>query len=187
MHLLHFAGLFIAATTVSAGFVHPPGSTDGIYVHTIDAHGNPVNTFIGPSSHLKDAPHLIKALKERQTGPAPSKIKMKARYAGPTGNEGVNCDSGVQGDPQDLVDAEFILGFACDSLQWWYHAISSVSLGAVAYACDYGNGNHCDDETMANYQSDIDSACSNNTAGWYSIHNYLYATGRTNVGEQFCW
>ena len=189
MRVLHIAGLLVAATKIYAGFELPPGATDGIWVHGFDANGDPTNTYIGPSSHAQDAPHLIKALKERQleAGPAPSKWKRKVHYDGPTGDEGANCAGTVEGDPQDLVDAEFILGFACDSLQWWYHAISSVSLGAVAYACDYGNGNHCDDQTMAQQQSAIDTKCTNGTAGWFSVHNYLYAAGRTTVGQQFCF
>ena len=56
----------------------------------------------------------------------------------------------------------------------------------MAYSCDYGNGNHCDDASVAVQNKAVDTYCETNVSGWYAVKDSKYVTGRTAVGQQFC-
>ena len=106
---------------------------------------------------------------------------------GPIGNNGPNCDPlEVSLDPTLINQTVTQLGMLCDSLNWWYYAISAVQSDVVAYSCDYGNGNHCDDGSLVVQNNAVSSYCETNVSGWYSVRESKYATGRTGVGQQFC-
>ena len=106
---------------------------------------------------------------------------------GPIGNEGPDCDPlEVSLNVTLISEAVSDLGMLCDSLQWWYYAVSAVQGDVVAYSCDYGNGNHCDDVSVAQQNKAVDTYCETNVSGWYAVRESKYATGRTAAGEQFC-
>lgn len=180
--------LLIVAMRAAMALQHSHGDANGIYVHTFNSAGKLVTNYIGPPNRTK----IAHTLKERQLEASLSPRRAK-KAKGPTGDEGPNCSCDddnrncVTGDDFDFYDAVTQLSVACDLVTGFFHAISSVVLGSVAYACEYGNGNRCDSQSEAQFNSEIDLKCQNNTAGWYSIKNYLFATGRTNVGVQFCF
>ncbi|MCJ1230093.1 hypothetical protein MMC12_006764 [Toensbergia leucococca] len=172
-------GLVLAITTVAIAFQHLPGAADGIYLHSYDASGNPMTEYLGTN-----VSHLQATRQRRQYVQLDTRKKKPPKVPG---SEGVNCNSSAIIDRDDLSGAESQLGFACDNLDWWYHAISSVYLTAVAYACDYGDGNHCSIDTITSDNVQLNEGCGSNEAGWFAVQGYLYSTGRTSVGDQFCF
>ena len=149
--------------------------------------------------HLHERPHASKRLEpptlqdEASFQPSPSEDTLPVLFPrgadtnGPIGNEGPNCDPKEVSLNTTLIgQATTLLGQLCDSLGWWFYAVSAVAGDVVAYSCEYGNGNHCDDESVKAQNAAVDTYCLVNVSGWYSVENYKYATGRTMVGQQFC-
>ena len=181
--------LFIIAIQAAAALQHSHGDANGIYLHSFNSAGNLITSYLGPPNRTKVASHL----RERQLEHSLGVMKRAKKPQGPTGQNGPNCSCDkdnqncINGDDVDYLDAESQLSVACDLVTGFIHAMSSVVLGSVAYVCDYGNGNRCDSQSETHFNAEIDLKCQNNTAGWYTIKNYLFATGRTNVGVQFCF
>ena len=185
MRLSLISGVLLTAAATTTAFEHAKGDANGLYLHGFDAAGNPTVQYIGHPTDLKK-PVAGKA-HPRDLSAGLQLARRKTKYQGPTGNNGPNCDSSVKRDPDQFLIAEQVIGMACDSLSWWHNALSYVYEDVVAYACEYGNGNHCGDDSISVQNQGIDAACGNNTAGWYAVKDSLYATGRTAVGTQFCF
>ena len=190
MHHISICSL-LAIITLSTAILHSPSDKDGVYVHVIDKNGNPVTTYLGPpnATELEQIKKLHKPT-SRSVSEARSNALQIRKSVGPSGDNGPNCDVDVTGDPDDLYAAEQIMGYACQYATKFYHAISSVYLGSVAYGCDYTENNQgslCDPASLANQNAAVDIACGNNSAGWWTEKGFRYAAGRTNVGVQFCW
>ncbi|MCJ1235500.1 hypothetical protein MMC14_003469 [Varicellaria rhodocarpa] len=192
MHPTFICSLLLAATTVSIAFQHSPGDKDGVYVHIIDKNGNPVTTYIGPpnATELQKILHKPTIRSEDVDPETLNHLQRRKKQVGPSGNNGPNCVAEVTGDPDDFLAAEQIMGYACSTVSKFYHAISSVYLGSVAYGCDYTSnyqGSLCDQTSLTDQNAAVDIQCGNNTAGWWTDKGNWYAAGRTNVGVQFCW
>ena len=192
MHHIFICSLLLVIATISTAFQHSTTDKDGIYIHTIDKNGNPVTNYLGPpnSTEIKMLQKLHKPTPRSETvNPRVWNHTLQKRTK-PSGNNGPNCDPNVTGDPDGFLAAEELMGYACSYITKFYHAVSSVYLGSVAYGCDYTSneqGSLCDENSLANQNSAVDIECGNGTAGWWTDQGSLYAAGRTNVGVQFCW
>lgn len=172
--------LTVGGTFVSA-FQHSPTDADGLYVHGYDASGSEIKNLIDPTNPI--IPPEFRNKTAFANKPAPTRNPASAILK--RDNFGAHCN-GIQSSPNDIYWATHDLGQACDNLGWWHSAISYQFQGAIAYACDYGNGNHCDSTSMMARSTLIDIACGSDREGWYTVSNWKYAEGRTNAGTGFC-
>lgn len=163
------AQLAFATTAFASGVVIPIGSANGIYLHQVDADGTVRTEYLGAGPvTLPSAPSTR----------AYSPVYARAGYSLQCQNIGVN-----QGDKEN---AEKQLASAFAGGSFFRGTISSVSGSAVAYGCDYGNGQTMSSEQFQEFMSALDGQCGAATAGWYSIPDWAASYGRTNAGVSFC-
>lgn len=161
------------ATTSTLAFKHPEGSPDGLYVHDVDANGTVSVTYIGISNIT--VPHGRRSdTNASSTGP----VELKS--TGPA------CGGGV-GNADDMADAENALADEFgDGITFQGKSVSYTYSSAVAFVCNYGNGQTVTSGQYLGYISSVDAYCGSDVAGWYSYPSSKATYGRTLSGENFC-
>lgn len=149
----------------------PPGSKDGLYVHTVNADGTPGLTYLGPVNTTHAA---------RDSGLAPPVLGKRAK-------KGSYCQ-GFYLNPTDVMGAEDGLVGYCnwDDPAVFSKAISYQSGNAVAYGCNYGNGQKCYGNQIQPFFNQLTSDCGGNQAAWYSYPDWKVSYGVTGVGNSYC-
>lgn len=64
--------------------------------------------------------------------------------------------------------------------------ISAYSGNAVAFGCDYGNGQTMSSGEYSGYIQVLDAKCGNTFAAYYDLPNAKSSYGRTNSDQDFC-
>ncbi|KAL9107114.1 MAG: hypothetical protein Q9187_008473, partial [Circinaria calcarea] len=167
MRFTVISGVLLTAAATAAAFEHAKGDSNGLYLHGFDKAGKPTVQYVGlPKKGVPAKKPKPAAPKAHPRDISAGQLTRRIPKAeGPTGANGPNCDTAVKRDPDMFLIAEQVIGMACDSLTWWHNALSYVYEDVVAYACEYGNGNHCGDDSIAIQNQGIDAACGNNSAG----------------------
>ncbi|EKG22373.1 Ankyrin [Macrophomina phaseolina MS6] len=155
----------------------PVGAADGIYLGSLKADGSTQWDFIGPDSSTTPSSGLL--VDDDSDSPVLAK------------RDGVTCSGfGVNAD-----DANRAQGKLADMCGGGYYfnsrSIAQVSGGAVAYACNYGNGQTCHSGDVWSFFAQVNSKCgftngASAGAGWYSVNSWKAAYGRTTTGSGFC-
>ena len=154
--------LAAAASTALAGFSHDPSAPDGVYTHYVDSAGTPQNVYLGPV-HARREPHLDVR-----------------------DSSGVQCQSSIQMNADDVSAAQTQLGNIFGGGFQFFKTISIKSGSAVAYGCDYGNGQTLSNSDFSGYMGSVSTRCGATSAGFFNLPQFKAAYGRTNAGISFC-
>ncbi|GJE86666.1 hypothetical protein PsYK624_027470 [Phanerochaete sordida] len=144
-------------------FHHPHGASEGYYTHFKALDGTLHTTYHGT------------------TPPAGSVNSTHTRRSG----GGVQCQ-GLTFAAGDASAAAAGLAHALDGNPSFFHATSFVSGTAVAYGCDYGNGQHIGGTELTGYINDIAAACGAGKQGYFNIPSAKASYGVTTAGSGFC-
>lgn len=99
---------------------------------------------------------------------------------------GVQCQNDVEVDSSDITNAQNALGNSFGGGITFHSKISAVSGDAVAYGCDYGNGQFMTSTEYLGYMSAISTNCGSTSAGYYNIPSSKSSYGRTSSSVGFC-
>ncbi|GME48628.1 hypothetical protein C8Q74DRAFT_1364003 [Neofusicoccum parvum] len=152
----------------------PVGSPDGIYIGSVKEDGRTQWEFLGDYNSTS-------TIDSRSTGDGHALAKRN----------GVSCNGfGVNAD--DANTAQGKLADMCGNGYYFSSkSIAQVSGGAVAFGCNYGNGQTCHKNDLWDFFGQINSVCgfthgSSAGAGWYSRNDWKATYGRTSTGSGFC-
>ncbi|KAJ6473879.1 hypothetical protein C8R45DRAFT_1103548 [Mycena sanguinolenta] len=166
---MQFRALFLAFVATAVAFQRPTGGPDGLYIHSIDAEGNSVVEYLGVASTSSN--HIPRA-----AGPS---AKFGKR-------DGVTCGGG-SGSAGDFAQADQMLAnffgngntFKGKDIAYYYGS-------AVAFGCNYGNGQTDTASQWDSNVNDINQDCGVAGSGWYSYPSSKASFGRTLSSESFC-
>lgn len=174
---MYTKSLFVLSTclALSEAFVVPPGTADGTYVHSIDANGTEVMTYV----ELSNTAH-----------PARSDAVQSAKFrrANTKDSGAVSCSTSILND-LDLQLAASKLESYCGQSQGQVSKKSSVSYvngNSVVYVCTYKSNYACDSQTTSGDYGLIAAQCGNDLAGWYNIPKSGISYGYDAAGKRFC-
>ncbi|KAI0800220.1 hypothetical protein C8Q74DRAFT_398872 [Fomes fomentarius] len=152
------------------GYLKEDGSTEWKYAGADAASVNPTNATVGfrPStpSTSSESSELVK-------------------------RDSVNCNGyGVNADSANVAQGE--LADMCGNGYFFSsRSVAKVSGDAVAYGCNYGNGQTCHSGDLWSFFGQINSKCgfthgASAGAGWYAATGWKAAYGRASAGTGFC-
>ncbi|KAK4220960.1 hypothetical protein QBC38DRAFT_378005 [Podospora fimiseda] len=146
----------------------PVGSTDGVYIGKLDGNGTTVWELVSP-------------IKKRDNTLALDEQSLDKRA------NGVNCQNSIVMNSGDRANAASALINMCgNGYSWWGSAIAVQSGTAVAYGCNYGNGQTCYSWDISNFFASLVASCGNNKAAYWGQGSWKAAYGYTNIGYAFC-
>ncbi|KAI0319775.1 hypothetical protein OF83DRAFT_1169917 [Amylostereum chailletii] len=153
----------LAALVASAVAIErPKGGPDGLYIAEVDANGDEKLTYVGPGNTT--VPHTLTA--RASTGPF--------------------CQS-VQASASDISNAEHALAnFFGGGTSFFGSSVSMYSGSAVAYGCNYGNGQTMSSQEFLGYVSVLDAKCGGQNAAYYNLPSSKSSYGRTASSQGFC-
>lgn len=157
--------LVASATVAVASFTHAPGTPDGIYAHYTDADGVDHTEWVSPLNTTAPAERRV--------------LQVRAGF-------GVQCQGDVEVSSNDINNAQNSLGNSFGSGITFHKKISAVSGSAVAYGCDYGNGQFMTSTEYLGYMSAITTNCGSTVAGYYNLPSSKSSYGRTSSSVGFC-
>lgn len=149
-------------------FHHPHGAAEGYYTHFKALDGTLHTTYHGAAPPAAGTT-------------ATTNSTTHTRRAG----GGVQCQ-GLMFAAGDASAAAAGLAHALDGNPAFFHATSFVSGTAVAYGCDYGNGQHIGGTELTGYMNDIAAACGAGKQGYFNIPSAKASYGVTTAGSGFC-
>lgn len=159
-------------------FRHHPGAQNGVYGHRMGLDGIVHTTYLGPHDENSNATHPAVITK----GATATSTQQDKRGYVP---QGVVCQS-LTIPESDVTNAVNGLGAQFGGSLTWYHAISSVYGSAVAYGCDYANGQTIGGVEMTGYQNSISAQCGADKEGYFRLPYVKSSYGRTVAGNGFC-
>jgi hypothetical protein len=140
----------------------PAGSLDGIYVSSVHADGSAFWEYKGPV----DTNVTTSSLFTRDSA-------------------GVHCNGNYIGnDAQGAANA--FRDFCGQGKHFDGKSISVQYGNAVAYGCNYGNGQTCYSGDMQNYFDAIFKQCGQGEAGWYNVKSSKASYGVQAGGSGYC-
>lgn len=136
---------------------------EGFYVHSIGSNGKPENEHISSSA---SAPNT-KQRREDQGA-----VYCKNQYS-------VNYSDSIAA--QQGLEAQFQSGGSFDG-----PSVSFKSGSAVAYGCNYGNGQTVSGSWLAAQFAQISQTCGSSSGGWIAYPDWKASYGIDNSGVSFC-
>ena len=168
--------LVIAAPTDNTNpkglFRHAEDAKNGLYTHTVGPDGSILTQYHGEHPSLAN-------VTQASVG-SDVTVATKQRRG-----SGVNCQS-LKFTAQDAVVATNELGYKFDSNSQFSSSTSYVYGTAIAYGCDYGNGQRMTSTEFHGYISDIINQCGSGTEGYFNLPSSKSSYGLTNSGDGFC-
>ena len=162
----------------------PAGSKNGFYVGNLKEDGTTVWEYVGP-----DVASLIAS--SNATAPAASSEDSSAAGHALVKRDEVDCNGyGLNADHANVAQGEF--ADMCGSGYFFNsRSIAKVYDDAVAYGCNYGNGQTCTSNLMWTFYAQINSKCgfthgAQAGAGWYYSPSLKASYGRASAGTGFC-
>jgi hypothetical protein len=150
-------------------FSLPPDSKDGLYIHSLDENGNQSLEYLGvvnatglPALDNVDSD----ALSKRQS----TFYSCAGRFV----------------DATSLRNAEDGLAGICGQGLEFRQSISYQWGSAIAYGCNYGNGQTCHSGDVRRFYNGLTNACGGSQTGWTTINEWHATYGVTVVGTGFC-
>lgn len=159
-----FIALIASASAAIASFTHAPGTPNGVYAHFTDADGVDHTEWIGPVNTTAPIEHRV--------------LQVRAPY-------GVQCQDD-EVSSSDITGAQNALANSFNSGLTFHKKISTVFNSAVAYGCDYGNGQFMTSTEYLGYMSAISTNCGSSAAGYYNLPSSKSSYGRTSSALGFC-
>lgn len=120
----------------------------------------------------------------------PSDLSVRAASAEPMvlarKNSGAHCSNhGVNAG--DVNNAQNALRDLCGNGYFFgSRAIVQVRGSALAFGCNYGNGQTCHASDVSKFYSELDQKCGKAQAGWYSIEDWKASYGRDTNPSGYC-
>ncbi|CAF0820613.1 unnamed protein product [Didymodactylos carnosus] len=100
---------------------------------------------------------------------------------------GVHCETSVYFSTADMDKAiEGLAQFFGTGNSFYARSVSSYYGSAVAFGCNYGNGQHMDAEFFRNEQNLINTKCGSGRGGWNGHESWKSSYGRTSAAKSFC-
>jgi len=163
-------------------FMIPEGSPDGLYIGAIDADGSPTLEYLGPGP-ADSANTSTLASRDSPSAHGETLYALEARA--PTG---VYCQTWLNMNTDDRSSANSALIKACGSggLYFSSKSIASVRGSAIAYGCNYGNGQTCYGRDLDLFFLNLGFNCGLDKAAWWSQQNWKASYGYTVSGQKFC-
>ncbi|RYP05520.1 hypothetical protein DL765_009820 [Monosporascus sp. GIB2] len=157
--------------TGTSTFSYAPGAPDGFYVHAINNAGYPENIFIGD---LKD-----------MLPPVANDTNTHTRRKEKQGD--IYCKNQYTINYDDLVAAEQGLERMYQDGGSFSGKSTSYKYGsAVAYGCNYGNGQTITGSWLAAQYAAIGQKCGSNSPGWVAYPDWKSSYGVDQSGVGFC-
>jgi hypothetical protein len=161
----------VVAAEVTPKYSLPSDSHNGLYSHGIDENGNPKNTYI-PNFNLT----------KRSITPSPKFARASSSSQGT-----ITCQNTLGLDPTDVSNAEQGLeGFFQSGNNFGNRSISYRSNSAVAYGCNYGNGQTINGNWLEAQFGLIAEDCGTSSPGYISFPQWKAAYGISSSGVGFC-
>ncbi|KAF2824446.1 hypothetical protein CC86DRAFT_384076 [Ophiobolus disseminans] len=148
------------------------GIADGTYFVDLNEDGTTNYTVITPEAILK--------------GRAASLNTPKAGSALVARGSRAHCSNhGV--DAASLAGAQRAFAEMCGNGYWFNsRAIAQVWGSAIAYGCNYGNGQTCHSADVWSFYGGIDNGCGYASAGWWSMEEWKASYGREVNPAGYC-
>ena len=150
----------------------PPGTPDGFYTGVVNSADNSTHWTLIPDLNI-----TIPTATIVPSGPALTK------------RDGVTCEYKLA-NTYSVADATTQLSNACGNGYSYSHTVAKISGGAIAYGCDYGNGQTCYFGDVNGFFNSIRGSCgtsgSNDRSGWYSKSSWKATYGWTTTGNGVC-
>lgn len=209
---LTILAVFLASVAAKGKYYIPEGSPDGTYVHEVDAVTSGVKLFyLGtvanktrvevPYPPMPDASSKRSARLDRRTGVScdsghrtcllvlfqPLRVHERFILSPVQSLKAlltvfVCCpteSSQYQQADQQMIDW-------CGNGADFSGVTSQVYGNAVAYGCDYGNGQDCHASDVSGFYNNVDGTCGPQIAGWWTQSSWKAAYGRTTTGDGYC-
>lgn len=141
----------------------PEGAPDGIYIELVYPNG---------TAHLE-----YYGLPKEMT---PGSDLSKRAGIGPQCQSPAMAVSDIQAAQGGLA------GFFGNGNAFYAKSVSNYNGGAVAFGCNYGNGQTMDANTFNGFMSSLDTACGNTHAAYYNHPDWKASYGRTQSSSSFC-
>jgi|SRR5579862_8871765 len=171
----YILALMAALTSVSA-LRHSPTDADGLYSHTKEADGSITTHYLGLAGD-QNPKFVRRSSPEDETSTA----GLGKR------DTGAHCNSpSLNGSPSDFLGAEGGLAVFFGTGQSFVGTQTYKSGNAVAFGCDYGNGQEYTACQLTSDVQAIDALCGQGGAGWSSHESWKSTYGRTLLSESFC-
>lgn len=139
----------------------PEGAPNGPHIASLNEDG---------STHWEFLGHLTR------NSTASSEVQKRAAT-------GAYCNGYYIGaNVQSTVD-DFITEFGG---RYFKTAIAWQDNGAIAYGCDYGNGQYPQTSDLQNFFASIANTCGSNSAGWWSQEDWAASYGVVGSGSGYC-
>ncbi|CAG5158178.1 uncharacterized protein ALTATR162_LOCUS5024 [Alternaria atra] len=148
----------------------PAGAPDGLHMGSLNPDGTTHWEYIG------EAEYLPFNSSELPSG-VPTILTKRSDY-------GTHCDGGWVSD-FDWQNAQAGLQQRCGGGLDYNGVISYQYGSAVAYACNYGNGQRCDWSNVGSALNSLRNACYEQR-GWFSIPSAKLSYGVTTAGHGYC-
>lgn len=158
--LSHILTLLVVSVSAAK---RPEGAPDGIYLEIVSGNGTTIMEYVGPT------PSTIPEHKlDRRAGVGPQ------------------CQSPLMALSDIQAAQGGLANFFGGGNAFYAKSVSSYSGSAVAYGCNYGNGQTMDSNTFNEFMSDLDVNCGNTHAGYYNHPDWKASYGRTQSSQSFC-
>lgn len=154
--------LSVLVLSVSAA-KRPEGAPDGIYVEIVHDNGTTTMEYYGPANSTSSVYSF-----DKRAGVGPV------------------CQTPAMARSDIVSAVNGLSGFFGGGNAFYGLSVSSYSGGAVAYGCNYGDGQTMDANTFIGFENDLDSTCGNTHAGYYNHPDWKASYGRTQSSQSFC-
>ncbi|CAF3456589.1 unnamed protein product [Rotaria sp. Silwood1] len=158
--------IFFLISTASS-YKKPVGGADGIYIFhmTSSTSNDPIIEYLGPANFTTTV----------LSGPSQRK------------DSGVHCEQNVFFSTDDMNKAiSGLASFFGTGNAFYAKSVSSYYGSAVAFGCNYGNGQHMDANFFIQEQNLINNKCGSGRGGWSSHESWKSSYGRTSASKSFC-
>lgn len=154
----------LLALSVSAA-KRPDNAPDGIYIEVVHANGTTVMEYYGPANTTAPAYALDK--RDKDQGYPVCQRPAMAR--------------------SDIVAAvNGLNNFFGGGNAFYGKSVSNYHGGAVAYGCNYGNGQSMDAGRFNDMMNSLDTSCGNTHAGYFDHPGWKSSYGRAQSSSSFC-
>jgi hypothetical protein len=157
----------------------PQNSKDGLYLHVVDSDGVAGLEYLGLFNSTSEQFSFTNITSESLDLTEPgalSRRKPQGSYCQGNYIDPTSWDGAIDG----------LLGI-CKWSNHFSKAIAYQSGNAIAYGCNYGNGQECYYDSVNSFFTWLKSDCGNNQQGYYSYPKWKVSYGVVGVGNSYCY